>query len=434
MLVLVLPVALIVRGALDPALLLLPLSWCCSSPGARPVAAVAVLHAHFRDVEPVLAPRCCRGSSSRRSSCPWRTFRGSGSRAWLGDLLEWGNPVAPFVTRCGRACRRARRPSPRTCCTSARAGACGAGGGARSLPADGARPGGDAVTRPGEVVARERHPLVPRPQRRSPHAEGARRAPRAAGVGDQRARAARRWACGWSRGRRWASSGETAPARPRRCAALRGSCRSTRAGPSAAGGWSRCSSWARGSAQDFSGRENIYLNGALHGFEQRGDRGAGRADRRVLRARRVHRRAGEGLQLGHVPAARVLDRRAPRRRRDADRRDPRGGRRVLPAQVPASGSSERWRPGATMVLVSHDPSAIERVCRRVVVLDDGRVVFDGEVADGPPRLPPPARRAGGRLAQRAARGDRRARGDRARAARRRVAAAEHVPARGRRCA
>jgi ABC-2 type transport system ATP-binding protein len=44
--------------------------------------------------------------------------------------------------------------------------------------------------------------------------------------------------------------------------------------------------------------------------------------------------------------------------------------------------SERMEAGATLVLVSHDPSAVERVCRRVVVLDRGRVQFDGDVAEG----------------------------------------------------
>jgi ABC-2 type transport system ATP-binding protein len=44
--------------------------------------------------------------------------------------------------------------------------------------------------------------------------------------------------------------------------------------------------------------------------------------------------------------------------------------------------AERMDAGATLVLVSHDPSAIERVCQRVVVLDGGRVVFDGDVAAG----------------------------------------------------
>jgi len=44
--------------------------------------------------------------------------------------------------------------------------------------------------------------------------------------------------------------------------------------------------------------------------------------------------------------------------------------------------SERMEAGATLVLVSHDPGTIERVCRRVVVLDHGRVRFDGPVTDG----------------------------------------------------
>ncbi len=44
--------------------------------------------------------------------------------------------------------------------------------------------------------------------------------------------------------------------------------------------------------------------------------------------------------------------------------------------------AERMAAGTTLVLVSHDPSAIERICRRVVVLDDGKVAFDGDTADG----------------------------------------------------
>ncbi len=44
--------------------------------------------------------------------------------------------------------------------------------------------------------------------------------------------------------------------------------------------------------------------------------------------------------------------------------------------------SERMEAGATLVLVSHDPTAIERVCRRVVVLERGRIAYDGDVAEG----------------------------------------------------
>jgi ABC-2 type transport system ATP-binding protein len=37
--------------------------------------------------------------------------------------------------------------------------------------------------------------------------------------------------------------------------------------------------------------------------------------------------------------------------------------------------------GMTLVLVSHDAGSIEAVCDRVVVLDEGRVAFDGPTAD-----------------------------------------------------
>jgi homopolymeric O-antigen transport system permease protein len=98
MLIVLLPVELIVRGSLDPSLLLLPVVVAllfCLVLGLS--LAVAVLHAHYRDVEPVLAA----------ALLPWffvtpiflrvDDLPGVSERAWLGDLLEWANPVAPFV-------------------------------------------------------------------------------------------------------------------------------------------------------------------------------------------------------------------------------------------------------------------------------------------------------------------------------------------------
>jgi ABC-type polysaccharide/polyol phosphate transport system ATPase subunit len=38
--------------------------------------------------------------------------------------------------------------------------------------------------------------------------------------------------------------------------------------------------------------------------------------------------------------------------------------------------------GKTVVLVSHDPTAIRTICRRVCVLEHGELVFDGNVARG----------------------------------------------------
>jgi ABC-type polysaccharide/polyol phosphate export permease len=98
MLVLVLPVALVVRSSLDPALLLLPLVVAllfCLVLGLS--LAVSALHAHYRDVEPILAA----------ALLPWffitpiflrvQSLPGIQDRAWLENLLKWGNPVAPFV-------------------------------------------------------------------------------------------------------------------------------------------------------------------------------------------------------------------------------------------------------------------------------------------------------------------------------------------------
>lgn len=98
MLALLLPVALAVRETLEPALLLLPVVVAllfCLVLGLSLL--VAVLHAHFRDVEPVLAA----------GLLPWffltpiflrvEDFPGIGEHELIGDLLEWANPVAPFV-------------------------------------------------------------------------------------------------------------------------------------------------------------------------------------------------------------------------------------------------------------------------------------------------------------------------------------------------
>ena len=98
MLVLLTPVALLVRDSLDPALLLLPLVVALLFAFVLGFSlAVSVLHAHFRDVEPVVAA----------ALLPWffitpiflrvEDLPGVREREWLGDLMEWANPIAPFV-------------------------------------------------------------------------------------------------------------------------------------------------------------------------------------------------------------------------------------------------------------------------------------------------------------------------------------------------
>ena len=136
-----------------------------------------------------------------------------------------------------------------------------------------------------------------------------------------------------------------------------------------------------GFGPDFSGRENIYLNGALHGFTR--EEIAERVDRIIefselgdfIDVPVKAYSAGMYLRLGFSIVAHL----------DADV--------LLIDEILAVGDEsfqrkclarirEQMDAGATLVLVSHDPTAIERACARVVVLDGGRVAFDGGVAEG----------------------------------------------------
>ena len=136
-----------------------------------------------------------------------------------------------------------------------------------------------------------------------------------------------------------------------------------------------------GFGEDFTGRENIYMNGALHGFT--------RAE--------VEERLGaivEFSELGEFVEVPVKAYSAGMQLRlgfsivahlDADV--------LLIDEILTVGDesfqrkcleriSERMAVGATLVFVSHDPAAIERLCERLIVLDHGRVAFDGPAAEG----------------------------------------------------
>jgi ABC-type polysaccharide/polyol phosphate export permease len=97
-LVLLAPLALALRGSLAPALLLLPVfivALFCFVLGCALI--VAVLHAYFRDVAPILTA----------ALLPWffltpiflrpRTIGFVRHHPLIGTLLDWINPVAPFV-------------------------------------------------------------------------------------------------------------------------------------------------------------------------------------------------------------------------------------------------------------------------------------------------------------------------------------------------
>lgn len=98
MLVVLVPVALVVRGDLDVSLLLLPivvLGLFCLVLGFA--LGVAILHAHYRDVEPVLAALLLPWFFVTPIFLRVDQFPGARSHAWIADLLKWANPVAPFV-------------------------------------------------------------------------------------------------------------------------------------------------------------------------------------------------------------------------------------------------------------------------------------------------------------------------------------------------
>lgn len=138
---------------------------------------------------------------------------------------------------------------------------------------------------------------------------------------------------------------------------------------------------AAGFSRDFSGRENIYLQGALYGFTQ------AQIDERlediIAFSELDHfievpiRTYSQGmlLRLGFSIAVHL----------DADV--------LLIDEVLAVGDegfqgkcltrvAERIEAGATLVLVSHDLSSIERACKRAVVLDHGHIAYDGATAGG----------------------------------------------------
>jgi ABC-type polysaccharide/polyol phosphate transport system ATPase subunit len=128
--------------------------------------------------------------------------------------------------------------------------------------------------------------------------------------------------------------------------------------------------------QDFSGRENVFLNGAIQGLRREDIRR--RFDEIVAFAELEHAidrpvrtySSGMTMRLGFAIAAFL----------DADV--------LLLDEVFAVGDEAFQRKcfgrifrfkqeGGTIVFVSHDAAAVERLCERSVLLDHGRVAFDG---------------------------------------------------------
>ncbi|HEU0246021.1 MAG TPA: ABC transporter ATP-binding protein [Gaiellaceae bacterium] len=131
---------------------------------------------------------------------------------------------------------------------------------------------------------------------------------------------------------------------------------------------------------DFTGRENVFLNGAIQGLRRADIRQ--RFDEIVAFAELEHAidrpvrtySSGMTMRLGFAIAAFL----------DADI--------LLLDEVFAVGDEAFQRKcfgrifafkqaGGTIVFVSHDASAVERLCERSVLLDVGRVAFDGSTRE-----------------------------------------------------
>jgi len=131
---------------------------------------------------------------------------------------------------------------------------------------------------------------------------------------------------------------------------------------------------------DMSGRENVFLNGSIHGLKRTYIREqldeivafAGLEEFIDLPVRTYS--SGMYMRLGFAIAAHI----------DADV--------LLLDEVFAVGDEQFQRKcfgkifefkqrGGTIVFVSHDASAVERLCDRAILLRDGQVAFDGPTHD-----------------------------------------------------
>ncbi len=113
MLAVLVPIALIVRGNLDPSLLLLPLvaaALLCLVLGFS--LAASILHAHYRDVEPVLAALLLPWFFLTPIFLRVDDFPGAASHRWVADLIQWANPIAPFVDSLRQIVYAGTAPSP----------------------------------------------------------------------------------------------------------------------------------------------------------------------------------------------------------------------------------------------------------------------------------------------------------------------------------
>ena len=128
---------------------------------------------------------------------------------------------------------------------------------------------------------------------------------------------------------------------------------------------------------ELTGRENIFLNGAILGMRARGDPPQVRRDRRLRRGREVHRHAGQALLQRHVSCGW----RSPSRRISS--RKSCSSTKCSPSATPLSRKNVSARcgdvsaQGRTVLFVSHNMAAIESLCNRCLLILEGRLTAVG---------------------------------------------------------
>ena len=132
---------------------------------------------------------------------------------------------------------------------------------------------------------------------------------------------------------------------------------------------------------ELTGRENVFLNGAIIGMSRKAVRAQVRRDRRLLRGRTVHRHADQAVLVGYVPASCL--------RAWPPTSTPTSwpSTRCSPSATPSSSGSAwpRW-PTSSAVAARSCSSATtstpSSACApRVLWLDGGQVMADGPTAE-----------------------------------------------------
>ena len=123
---------------------------------------------------------------------------------------------------------------------------------------------------------------------------------------------------------------------------------------------------------ELTGRENIYLNGAILGMTRAEIQAQVRRDRRLRRGREVPRHAGQALLQRHVRAARLRGGGASGAG-DPDRRRGAGGRRRRVSEEVPRQDGGCGRAGRTVLFVSHNMAAINQLCTASILLRNGEL-------------------------------------------------------------